>query len=185
MPENDSALHRNFEVLYNSMNDLSNLLLQVKKCMCVALQHQLATYEVHKKRPITYRAAIDNILLRARYPKFVYNAKLLFGDIAELIVENILMNGADIISRIVVNVAGRLNSQDDQQGKNTDTSLVYQKVVALVSGHYLKRLPVTNEVRDGDDGDKDDAKQQEEEEAFLIPSGIIKGLLRAVLCGLI
>ena len=142
--------------------------------MCVCLQHRLASYEVNKKGPVTYKATIENILMRARYPKIVYNAKSLHGDIAELIVENFLMKGADIISRVVVSVAERLSSQEDQQNKNPDTSKVYQKIVELIRGHYLKRMPMSNELQNCAEED-DFSNTKDDEEAFLIPSGIIQG----------
>eukprot|EP00794_Sanderia_malayensis_P009936 gene9936-10956_t len=146
-----------------------------KKCMCIAIQHQLARFEKNKNGPITYRAEIENILLRTRYPKFVYNAKVMFGDIAELIVESVLMNGADMLSRIVDIVSERLNSQDEQQSKISDSSIVCQKLVELIERHYLRRLVVPGE-EDLLDEKGDNISELGDEEAFTIPVGVLNAI---------
>ena len=104
---------------------------------------------------------------------------MLFGDIAELIVENVLMNGAEIISRVIAKVAERLSSDDNLQNKKPDSSLVYEKCVELIDGHYLKRLPMPCNINASEESyDIQQREERELTEAFKIPYGIVQGLYR-------
>ena len=59
------------------------------------------------KNGIEYAADLDAILLRRRFQKYVYCAKVKFGDVAELVVETFLLNGCDTLSRAAKRVADR------------------------------------------------------------------------------
>eukprot|EP00795_Rhopilema_esculentum_P006470 gene6470-11923_t len=122
--------------------------------------------------PTTYKADVDVILLRSRFSKFVYNAKILYGDAAELIVETMLMDGAEILSKVVSKVAERLLSDNEQAGKKPDTNLVYQKCVELIKGRFLKRLALP---RDSNESSEDEERRQiiTETEAYSVPPGIL------------
>ena len=69
-----------------------SLFLQVKKSLCVLLQHQLASHQA-KKPAALYRLDTRSVLLRVQYPRWIHAAKMLFGDAGELIVEDILQQG--------------------------------------------------------------------------------------------
>lgn len=56
-----------------------------------------------------YNIDIARILLRTRFPRFIYTAKLLYGDTAELIVEEMLQHGQVTVSSVVQRVTDRLN----------------------------------------------------------------------------
>ena len=135
----------------------------------------MVKFEEYKKMPTTYQAVPENILLRTRYPKFVYHAKLLYGDIAELIIENVLMNGAEILSRVVSKVAERLDSEGGQPSEvKPDEALVYQKCIELITGHYLKRVPMQTDPELSAE-DRERSNEIKEEEAFVVPPGILQG----------
>lgn len=66
------------------------------------IQHQLCEYAPHKSGAMLYRANIEHILLRARFPRYIHAAKTTFGDAGELIVEDILRNGQSLMSQVSV-----------------------------------------------------------------------------------
>ena len=146
-------------------------MLQVKKCLCVLLQHHLAVYEGTGKSPTTYRVLIDNILLRLRYPKYVYSAKVLFGDIGELIIEHILMNGADLLSKASSTVAERAVPDEERGQKKPDEQEVAKKFIELITGHFLRRVPKPETSED----ESDNAKEIKAEEMYLVPPGLSQG----------
>lgn len=53
-----------------------------------------------------YLAIPENILLRARFPRYVHTAKVLFGDAGELIVEDILQQGQSLMSEVSTQFTG-------------------------------------------------------------------------------
>ena len=150
-------------------------IFQVRKCISVGIKHRIIKFEENKKLPPTYQAIIDNILLRARYPKFVYSAKMLYGDVAELIVESILMNGAEMLSDLVLKVTERLISDADQSNAKHDEHFVYQKCEELIKGRYLKRLLVPKDLEENEiDGETSTFTTVEQ--AYEIPPGIKQGM---------
>lgn len=77
------------------------LLLQVKKCLVVLIQHQLVSYGPHTSgKYVLYSVSVDNVQLRARYPRYIHAAKELYGDIGELICEDILQQGRTLMSQV-------------------------------------------------------------------------------------
>ena len=76
-------------------------ILQVKKCLCVLIHHQLADFEAHKTGAfMLYRVTPGNVLLRVRFPRYIHASQLLFGDAGELIVEDILQQGQVLMSKV-------------------------------------------------------------------------------------
>ena len=51
----------------------------------------------------------DVIVQRIRYPKYIYCAKTLYGDAAELVTEELLQNGQVLMTQVVENVTNKLN----------------------------------------------------------------------------
>ncbi|KFW74018.1 DNA-directed RNA polymerase III subunit RPC3, partial [Manacus vitellinus] len=52
---------------------------QVKKALCVLLQHDLVRYEVQPRGSVEYEARSERILRILRYPRYIYTAKTLYG----------------------------------------------------------------------------------------------------------
>lgn len=84
------------------------LLVQVRKALCVLLQHNLATYQLQKRGCVEYEAERRRVLRILRYPRYIYTAKALYGDTGELLVEELLLNGKMTLSAVVRKVADRL-----------------------------------------------------------------------------
>ena len=77
--------------------------MQVKKCLCVLIQHQFVTFEPHSKtRHMIYRISVSNVLLIVRYPRCIHAGKVLFGDAGELIIEDLLQQGQARMSQVTI-----------------------------------------------------------------------------------
>ena len=81
---------------------------QVKKALCVLIQHNLVTYQLQKRGCVEYEAQCQRVLRILRYPRYIYAAKTLYGDTGELVVEELLLNGKMTMSAVVRKVADRL-----------------------------------------------------------------------------
>lgn len=88
--------------------------------MCVLIQHNLVAFKLHKRGYVEYSAKIDEVLLIPRYPRYIYCAKMLYGDQGELIVEELLQHGQMMMSAIEERVSQRLSE--------TTTEGDYQRV---------------------------------------------------------
>lgn len=82
--------------------------MQVKKALCVLIQHNLVGYQVQKRGLVEYEARCRRVLRILRYPRYIYTAKSLYGDTGELLVEELLLNGHMSMSALVRKVADRL-----------------------------------------------------------------------------
>lgn len=81
---------------------------QVKKALCVLIQHNLVRYQLQKRGCVEYEAQCRRVLRVLRYPRYIYTAKTLYGDTGELLVEELLLNGQMTMSAVVRKVADRL-----------------------------------------------------------------------------
>ncbi|KFQ36067.1 DNA-directed RNA polymerase III subunit RPC3, partial [Merops nubicus] len=52
---------------------------QVKKALCVLLQHNLVTYQLQKRGWVEYEGHCRRVLRILRYPRYIYTAKTLYG----------------------------------------------------------------------------------------------------------
>ncbi len=73
------------------------------------IQHQLVAFEPYvggggttgsNVGLKTYRVVLPNLLLRSMLPKVIHAAKVLFGDVGELIVEDLLHQGQSLMSQV-------------------------------------------------------------------------------------
>ncbi|XP_043935915.1 DNA-directed RNA polymerase III subunit RPC3 isoform X2 [Protopterus annectens] len=126
------------------VSDTGTPLQQVKKALCVLIQHNFVTYHLHKRGFVEYEAHPSLVLRFLRYPRYIYNAKTLYGDIGELLVEEVLQNGNMQMSCVVKKVSDRL-TETMEDGKTMDYSEVSNIFVRLVDTHFLKKSPVVSE----------------------------------------
>ncbi|NWR40411.1 RPC3 polymerase, partial [Tachuris rubrigastra] len=117
---------------------------QVKKALCVLLQHDLARYELQPRGPVEYEARGQRILRILRYPRYIYTAKTLYGDPGELLVEELLLHGHLSMSCAVARVADRL-TETMEDGKAMDYSEVSSTFVRLADTHFIRRCPMAPE----------------------------------------
>lgn len=115
---------------------------KVRKALCVLIQHQLCEYSPHKNGAMLYRVNIEHVLLRARFPRYIHATKVAFGDVGELIVEDILCNGQSLMSQCLQRVGERLLSAGVESGDIG--RIVRDQFLKLVEGHYLQRVSRPN-----------------------------------------
>ncbi|KAK2518131.1 Polr3c [Columba guinea] len=120
------------------------LLDQVKKALCVLIQHNLVTFRLPRRGCVEYEAQCGRILRILRYPRYIYTAKTLYGDTGELIVEELLLNGQLTMSAVVRKVADRL-TETMEDGKTMDYADVSSTFVRLVDTHFVQRCPLVPE----------------------------------------
>ncbi|NXU45109.1 RPC3 polymerase, partial [Drymodes brunneopygia] len=117
---------------------------QVKKALCVLIQHNLARYEAQPRGSVEYEAQSERILRILRYPRYIYTAKTLYGDPGELLVEELLLHGHLPMSRAVARVADRL-TETMEDGKTMDYTEVSSTFVRLADTHFIQRCPMVPE----------------------------------------
>ncbi|NXO66961.1 RPC3 polymerase, partial [Phainopepla nitens] len=117
---------------------------QVKKALCVLIQHNLVQYEVQPRGSVEYEARSERILRILRYPRYIYTAKTLYGDPGELLVEELLLHGHLPMSCAVARVADRL-TETMEDGKTMDYTEVSSTFVRLADTHFIQRCPVVPE----------------------------------------
>ncbi|KAM6112613.1 DNA-directed RNA polymerase III subunit RPC3 [Phoenicopterus ruber ruber] len=132
------------------VNDTGLLLDQVKKALCVLIQHNLVTYQLQKRGFVEYEAQCKRVLRILRYPRYIYTAKTLYNDTGELIVEELLLNGQMTMSAVVRKVADRL-TETMEDGKTMDYADVSNTFVRLADTHFVQRCPLVPETPESPD----------------------------------
>lgn len=117
---------------------------QVKKALCVLIQHGLVTYQMHKRGFVEYSAHGDRCLRILRFPRYIYTAKTLYGDTGELIVEELLLNGKMTLTAAVKKVADRL-TEAMEDGKSMEYSEVLATFSQLADTHFVQRCPTISD----------------------------------------
>ncbi|XP_070542428.1 DNA-directed RNA polymerase III subunit RPC3-like [Ptychodera flava] len=112
---------------------------QVRKALCVLIQHNIVKFAVNKRGFVEYQADVKKVLLHTRYPKYIYCAKTLYGDAGEIIVEELLQNGQMLMSAAVRRVTERLNEAIEDNQK-IEESYVRGKFIDLINTHFLQRV---------------------------------------------
>ncbi|NWU56293.1 RPC3 polymerase, partial [Dromas ardeola] len=132
------------------VNDTGLVLDQVKKALCVLIQHNLVTYQLQKRGFVEYEAQCKRVLRILRYPRYIYTAKTLYNDTGELIVEELLLNGKMTMSAVVRKVADRL-TETMEDGKTMDYADVSNTFVRLADTHFVQRCPLVPETPESPD----------------------------------
>lgn len=74
------------------------------------------TFEQHKRGFIEYSIRTDEILSRLWFPKYIYCVKTLYGDAAELLLEEVLQRGQVQMSKVIEGVMLRFNEALETSG---------------------------------------------------------------------
>ncbi|XP_047640777.1 DNA-directed RNA polymerase III subunit RPC3 isoform X2 [Phacochoerus africanus] len=151
-------------------HDTRTSLDQVKKALCVLIQHNLVIYQVHKRGVVEYEAQCSRVLRMLRYPRYIYTAKTLYSDTGELIVEELLLNGKMTMSAVVKKVADRL-TETMEDGKTMDYAEVSNTFVRLADTHFVQRCPLVPATENSDPGPLPPAPNLviNEKDMYLVP----------------
>ncbi|KAK3585327.1 hypothetical protein CHS0354_040276 [Potamilus streckersoni] len=121
-------------------NEVGLKLDKVREILCFFIQHNLVMYEKNKRGFLEYRMAVKPTLWRCRFPKYIYCAKTLYGDAAELLVEEILHHGQVLMNDVVQRVTDRLNEALRESGQpEISARVVYDKFCSLARTHFIMR----------------------------------------------
>ncbi|BFY97657.1 hypothetical protein BsWGS_00696 [Bradybaena similaris] len=115
---------------------------QVKQALCSLIQQNIVTFSQSRSGAIEYTSLPDTVISRLRYPRYIHCAKMLFGDAAELLIEEMLLQGQTDLNSAVVKVTNKLNESLAASGSGmTEISqnLVKDKVTTLVKARLLRR----------------------------------------------
>ncbi|KAK9391293.1 DNA-directed RNA polymerase III subunit RPC3 [Crotalus adamanteus] len=132
------------QTLWMISQNTSMSLDQVRKALCVLIQHNLVTFQQQKRGLVEYEAQCSRMLRILRYPRYIYTAKTLYSDTGELIVEELLLNGKMTMSAVVKKVADRL-TETMEDGKTVDYSEVSATFTCLADTHFVQRCPSPSE----------------------------------------
>uniref|UniRef100_A0A0K8S1F2 DNA-directed RNA polymerase III subunit RPC3 n=1 Tax=Crotalus horridus TaxID=35024 RepID=A0A0K8S1F2_CROHD len=132
------------QTLWMISQNTSMSLDQVRKALCVLIQHNLVTFQQQKRGLVEYEAQCSRMLRILRYPRYIYTAKTLYSDTGELIVEELLLNGKMTMSAVVKKVADRL-TETMEDGKTMDYSEVSATFTCLADTHFVQRCPSPSE----------------------------------------
>ncbi|XP_039315854.1 DNA-directed RNA polymerase III subunit RPC3 isoform X2 [Saimiri boliviensis] len=151
-------------------HDTGTSLDQVKKALCVLVQHNLVSYQVHKRGVVEYEAQCSRVLRMLRYPRYIYTTKTLYSDTGELIVEELLLNGKLTMSAVVKKVADRL-TETMEDGKTMDYAEVSNTFVRLADTHFVQRCPSVPTTENSDPGPPPPAPTlvMNEKDMYLVP----------------
>ncbi|XP_042295368.1 DNA-directed RNA polymerase III subunit RPC3 [Sceloporus undulatus] len=149
---------------------------QVRKALCVLIQHNMVTYRLQKRGLVEYEAQCSRVLRILRYPRYIYTAKTLYSDTGELIVEELLLNGQMTMSAVVKKVADRL-TETMEEGKTMDYSEVSNTFVHLADTHFVQRCPSAPENQEPSDGPRPPAPTLvfNEKDMYVVPKLTLTG----------
>lgn len=114
-------------------------LKKVKSALRVLIQHDMADFEVNKREFVEYFVKLENVLLLHRYPRYIYCSKILYGDVGELLVEELLNNGLMTMEAAVDKVSERLAEATGEGKADIPVSSVKEKFNNLAHSHFIKR----------------------------------------------
>lgn len=110
----------------------------VKKCLVTLIKHNFVTFETNPKGFVEYDIDVDEVLSLLRYPKYIYVSKILLGDEAEIMVEELLKHGVMAMSQLIQLAANRLAQVMEPQKCRSLAKDLYDICSQLVSMHFIR-----------------------------------------------
>lgn len=110
-----------------------SITLQVRKVLTILIQHNLVSFVKSKRGLTEYFLESDAVLLRNRIPRYIHCAKSLYGDAAELVIEDVLHHGQVTMMSVVNSVTDKLNEALENAGMTYLSVLVFQTHLAFCS----------------------------------------------------
>ncbi|KAI0217131.1 DNA-directed RNA polymerase III subunit RPC3 [Lamellibrachia satsuma] len=153
--------------------DLSLKLSQTKQTLYTLMQHNMVDYELHKRGFVEYRLNIENVLIRLRFPRYIYSAKMLYGDTAELLVEELLHHGQIEMSRLLDKVTERLNESTEDGQVSSEN--VREQFVTLVHTQFIRRCPAVV-AHTTDDSRAIPFFSTEEQDIYTVPTSVLNAV---------
>ncbi len=61
-------------------NESSFIIAQIKKALYTMIQHNMVSYELHKRGYVLYLMDAEAVMCRQRFPRYIYSAKMIYND---------------------------------------------------------------------------------------------------------
>ena len=113
--------------------------IKVRKVLTVLIQQRLVSFEKTKRGWTEYMMNADAIVWRNRIPRYIHCAKSLYGDAAELVIEDILHHGQVTMSSAVDCVTEKLNEALENAGSYYGTFITilsWFRFTSFLLGQY-------------------------------------------------
>jgi len=144
---------------------------QVKKILCSLIQQNIVKFSQSRPGLISYKASPDVVMCRLRFPRYIHIAKTLYGDAAELLVEELLLQGQANLDSIVSKTTKKLNDSIISSGAaipEINSNVIKEKVLTLVKARLIRRCEEV--IRDDDDKATSITTPSDPETLFVLPS---------------
>jgi DNA-directed RNA polymerase III subunit RPC3 len=143
----------------------------VRKALITLIEHQFVCYETNNRGIIEYKIGIEEVLTILRYPKYIYVSKMLFGDEAEYIVEELLRHGMLTMTHTIQTVVNRLVGALDQSMTTNLAQNVYKVFTKFVKMHFIQRAQTfSNNSSNSDQNDCHLNQTQQNSDLYLLPN---------------
>ncbi|XP_067929295.1 DNA-directed RNA polymerase III subunit RPC3-like isoform X1 [Watersipora subatra] len=122
---------------------------QVRLCLTIGIQHNYIFVSKHPRGFNEYSVDINAILHRLRYPSYVYCIKLLYGNVSEVLIEEILHHGQILHSQLIPRTINKLKKNVKEQVSNVEAT---EKLEVLIKARFVEICPDMETVEEGDSG---------------------------------
>ncbi|XP_046864525.1 DNA-directed RNA polymerase III subunit RPC3-like isoform X2 [Xenia sp. Carnegie-2017] len=133
-----NILNKGFTTLSSIALDTGFSKNKIRKALCQLIQHNLVKCQKNQRGFITYTGQLSNIFAIMYYPRFIQKAKMLFGDVAELIVEQLLLHGWMTMTSVVTRVTQRLHDPQAEASVAINEYQVSEQFANMASMHLLQ-----------------------------------------------
>jgi len=117
---------------------------EVKRAIAILIQHNFVTFQASENyvNIAEYSILPHHVYCLLRYPKYLLMMKNLFGDEAEVLLEELLNQGQDSASNLIFRSVQRLREAlEDDQVSSVSPLLLYEKLQNLAIKEYIIRSP--------------------------------------------
>ncbi|RUS80023.1 hypothetical protein EGW08_012193 [Elysia chlorotica] len=125
---------------------------QIKQALCSLIQQNIVTFHKNNAGLTEYSGSSDAILCRLRFPHYIHCAKTLFGDAAEFLVEELLVQGRSTLGDAVNKTVNKLNESlavSKSSIPEISQNLIKDKVSILVKARLIRRCHDVSRDKDG------------------------------------
>ncbi|XP_053405654.1 DNA-directed RNA polymerase III subunit RPC3-like [Mercenaria mercenaria] len=140
---------------------------KVRKVLVVLIQQNIVKFEKSKRGFTEYFVDVEHLLWRHRIPRYIHCAKTLYGDAAELVVEDLVHHGQLMMSSVVHTVTNKLNEALEHAGhQKIGSRVVYDKFNLLAGTHFIQQCLNQMETT----GDEEDLDERDLSSLYKVPA---------------
>ncbi|XP_012255761.2 DNA-directed RNA polymerase III subunit RPC3 [Athalia rosae] len=118
---------------------------KIKEAMCVLIKYGFVVHQQNEKS-IEYAIYPDRILMILRYPRYMFLMKSLLGDEAEAMLEELLRQGSETASEVIIKTYQKLQQLPAERHKPVE--VLKEKFESLVKNQFFQRCLSSENVGD-------------------------------------